>query len=496
MAKTRNVSAVDVLRGIASGLRTAAVRPNVYGYAPHPKQLMFHRSPARGKLFIGGNRSGKTVGGGVEMVNRLMGRDSFKPVKHEPPVNCRAVGVDFDHGVDKIMKPEIARWLPPSSLINGSWEDSYDKQARTLTLSNKSTLEFMSYEQDLEKFAGTSRHATWFDEEPPQDIFIECNMRHLDVSGDWWMTMTPVEGMTWVYDDIYIAARTSEYLFVVEVETDENPFVNAGEIDIITAGLSNDEIQARRYGKFIQIGGLIYKMLDEKHFIESLIPPREWLHFNMMDHGFSNPTAWLWGAVDRDGRIIIFDEHYLSGEVVSFHAAVVHQKNLEHNRVPDYNVGDPSIRNTDPITGTSVQIEYIDHGIPILPGNNDVRAGINRVATKLTGLNGVPELYICKDNCPNLVWEIQRLRWATWANKKMDGKKNKKEEQHKKNDHACDALRYGVASRPQMDTGTYVPEVSDPRGASVAVSPYSGYTDPDLARSTEDAVDSVLGSEW
>jgi hypothetical protein len=79
----------------------------------------------------------------------------------------------------------------------------------------------------------------------------------------------------------------------------------------------------------------------------------------------------------------------------------------------------------------------------------------------------------------------------------MDNKMNRKEEQHKKNDHACDALRYGVASRPQMDTGTYVPEIQDPRGASVASSPYYGYVDPDLSRSKEqESSDYTLGNEW
>src|SRR5213078_4149038 len=120
-------------------------------------------------------------------------------------------------------KPEIARWLPPSALQNGSLEDSFNKQLRTLTLENESTIEFMSYEQDTEKFAGTSRHGIWFDEEPPQDIYTECLLRTLDVGGDVWITMTPVEGMTWVYDDLYIAGATSDEIDVVEVGVEENP---------------------------------------------------------------------------------------------------------------------------------------------------------------------------------------------------------------------------------------------------------------------------------
>lgn len=500
-AKSKVTTSQGFLSGLAHGLRGAAIRPTIYGYTPHPKQLDFHSSGARGRQFIGGNRSGKTVGGAVELVNKAMGRDPFKPVKFQPPVALRAVGVDIKQGIEKIMKPEVARWLPPSALINGSWEESYNKELRTLTLENESTIEFMGYEQDLEKFAGTSRHGVWFDEEPPEDIFDECLQRLIDVGGDWWMTMTPVEGMTWTYDRIYIAARTNPDFHVTEVETDDNPHINAVEIDVLQAGMSDDDKKARRKGQYVQIGGLIYKMLNEAHFIDFFVPPREWLHFAMMDHGLANPTAWLWAAVNRDGMIVVYDEYYKSGEVVSVHAAAVHEKSLFHNRVPDYNVGDPSIRNLDPITGTSVQLEYMEYGIPIVPGNNDVRAGISAVASRLVGYGNPPRpyLYICKDTCPMTVWEMQRYRWATWANRTMDRAKNKKEEPHKKNDHTCDALRYGVASRPQMDDSTYRPEFVDPRGASIAESPYRGQVDSGLARIPQgrnEPGDDVLGSEY
>src|SRR3982750_229312 len=117
--QSKIASTSEMLREIANGLRNAAIRPNIFGYKPHPKQAIFHSSPARGRQFSGGNRSGKTVGGGVELVNKMRGEDPFKPLKHQPPVACRAVGVDFDHGVSKIMIPEIARWLPPSALQNG-----------------------------------------------------------------------------------------------------------------------------------------------------------------------------------------------------------------------------------------------------------------------------------------------------------------------------------------------------------------------------------------
>lgn len=469
-AKSRISSDLEFISGLASGLRSAATRPNVNGYRPHERQQMFHSSAARKRLFTGGNRSGKTVGGAVECVWWLMGKHPFLQTPR-PPVRGRAISVDLLHGVEQIVKPEIARWLPPSALIDGSWDSSYDRELKKLTLLNGSTLEFMSYEQDVEKFAGTSRHFIWFDEEPPRELYEENTMRLIDTQGSLWFTMTPTEGMTWVYDEIYMAAKTDEDIFVVEVDITENPHINVVETMAFLSGLTDEEKEARLKGKFIQIGGLIYKMFDrEKHIIEPFDPPSNWLHVAAMDHGFNNPTAWLWAAIDKDGRIFVYDEHYESGRIVAHHAQKVHEINGEHKRIPDYNVGDPSIRNVDPITGTSVQLEYIEHGVPICLGNNDQRAGINRVARYFTGVNGYPRLFITK-NCINLLQELPRLRWSTWSSKKIAADKNKKEEQHKKNDHAADALRYLVSSRPESDDGTEIPKVEyGHMGFGVAVS--------------------------
>jgi hypothetical protein len=311
--------------------------------------------------------------------------------------------------------------------------------------------------------------------------------------------MTPVDGMSsWIYDDLYLAAKEDTDVKVVEVQMDDNPHVNWGDANVLLAGLTDEELEARKKGKFIQIGGLIYKMFDpNKHVIDEIHIPEDWLMVAGMDHGFSNATAWLWAGVNKDGRVVVFDEYYKSGEIIRTHAEAVHERNKEHGRYPDYYVGDPSIRNVDPITGTSVLLEYIDYGIPIVLGNNDQKAGINRVARYLTGVNGVPQLLITR-NCTNLIREIARLRWAHWANKKSRDDKNKKEEQHKKDDHAADALRYLIASRPELDTGTHAPQPApvDKHGATEAVSHDNRYDDELTTVGTPSVYDPNLGDDW
>ena len=236
----------DMMLELTASMRQTAASPTIVAYKPLPHQDKFHKSKAKGKLFIGGNRSGKTVGGGVETVKRLTGRHERTDLPR-PPVRGRAIGVDFIQGVEKIIIPEIKKWLPPSYYKNGSWEDSYDKQARTLHLTNNSTLEFMSYEQELDKHAGTSRHFVWFDEEPPLPIFNENMLRLADVDGDFWITMTPLIDMSWTFDRLYEPGRKGELkdIEVFEVSTLENTYIKENVLERLTLAMDLEDKQAR-----------------------------------------------------------------------------------------------------------------------------------------------------------------------------------------------------------------------------------------------------------
>ncbi|HET7713278.1 MAG TPA: terminase family protein [Patescibacteria group bacterium] len=448
-------SPAEAFRLLSEKIAASAKQPNMYGYKPHLKQQQFHMSLKKRRLYIGGNRSGKTTGGIVEDAWWLTNTHPFLQTP-EPPVRGRIISVDFTNGIEKIIKPELARWLPPSQLKGGSWYTAYSNQLRTLTLENGSFVEFMSYDQDLDKFAGTSRHFVHFDEEPPEVIYTENVARLIDTGGSLWITMTPVEGMTWIYDTIYEpGVRGENDIEVITVDMTDNPHLNEGEVQSFLMSLSKDEQEARVHGKFVQLGGLIYKVFDPTpgglHVLKKKVkPPKDGIWVASLDAGFNNPTAWLWHYIGADGSLLTFQEHYESGKTVEYHAQRVHEINKELGRAPDYYVGDPSIRNTDHITGTSIQQEYIKYGIPITLGNNDVAAGIERVANYMRPRSDGRANWHVTPDCYNLIKELTRYRWKTYANRKSQTQNNPYEQPHKKDDHACDSLRYFVMSRPDL----------------------------------------------
>jgi phage terminase large subunit-like protein len=449
-----NQPLVNPFIALSDALKEQAVRPNIFAYEPHSKQRPFHEAQAKGRLYIGGNRSGKTTGGVVEDIWWARGTHPYRHVP-DPPIRGRVVGVDFLQGIQKILLPEFQRWTPPSLLKNGSWEDSYNKELRTLTFANKSFIEFMSYDQDTDKFAGTSRHFVHYDEEPPQHIYNECGARLVDTNGSWWITMTPVEGITWVYNKLYLPGLngldSNVVIFIADML--DNPYITPEAAEIYLSGLDPEERKARESGKFIHLGGLVYKNFHKAtHVInESVIPPLNWEWYCSLDHGYNNPTAWLWHAVSPDNEVITFSEHYASEMTVEEHAAIVHNRNSGFKRIPDIYVGDPSIAQRSGITGTSIKTEYAQHGIPIMDGNNDVSVGVARIAGYLRPKldTGVPRWRIT-NNCVNLIWEMEHLRWARYNSRKMQEDHNKKDQIHKKDDHACDSARYFFTCLPDL----------------------------------------------
>lgn len=460
----------EMLLNLSEGLTHAARNPNIKHYKPHTKQEIFHKSTKKKKLYIGGNRSGKTTGGVTEDIWRASCTHPYRPdLNSLGPNRGRVIAVDFTNGVEKIIFPQFKQWLYPSIMKGGSWETAYDKTLRTLTFSNGSTIEFMSYDQDLDKFAGTSRHWIHFDEEPPKSIYIENMARLIDTHGDFWITMTPVEGMTWVYDDLYEPNEGQEDppVEIILISMEENPHLSQQAIQEFINSIDEDERTARIKGQFVTVGGRIYKNFDPTigglHVLSDPVEDvrefaRQKLLICSLDHGLNNPTAVLWITVDAEGWVTVVHEHYKKEWTIDLHAAEIRRINRLFGREPDLYVADPSIKNRNPVTGTSIHEEYIKYGIPFTFGNNDVEAGLIRVrrylnpTIKPSGEHpfGAKPRLVISPKCSNLIWEMKRYRWKIYAQKKLREENAPYELPHKKDDHACDSLRYAIMTQPDL----------------------------------------------
>jgi len=434
----------DLVAAVAGGLANAARKPSVLNYIPNEHgQTQFHKSTSIGRLLVGSNRSGKSIAGCTETVFRLMGRHPYQRVP-EPPVKGRVLTVNFDSGAKQIIEPLLQQWIPPSELKNGSWDDSYNKREHILRLRNGSELEIKSHDQSLDSMAGVPRHFLWCDKNPPQDIFKESRTRLLDYNGCYFITMTPVEGMTWIYDELVLKDENNVEL--IEISILDNPHVSEEARDMLSKDLTPEERAIRIDGKFVPKGGLILKEFKyDKHVINSGLPALEWVWYGSIDHGYNNPTAIYWHAVTPLGIVITFKEHYRAGWTIKMHANKIHEINRILGKVPEFFVCDPSMSQRQPTTGVSLLHEYRDAGIPVVPGKKDVPARINRMNEYFRQ----DKWYITQE-CPNLIREFRTYSWKVYNSTKIADRSNKREEPNKKNDHGVDSCGYLFSFMPDL----------------------------------------------
>jgi phage terminase large subunit-like protein len=446
----------DMLNQVVDGLAESVT--SIYSYQPHEKQEVFHRSELGEKLFIGGNRSGKTVGNVIECIWRITKSHPFRPELNEieGEVRGRLVCVSFVDGLEKIILPLFKKWMPKKFLINRSWEKSYNKYLRTLTLTDGSFIEFMSYDQELEKFAGTSRHFVSFDEEPPKSVWEECLMRLIDTDGDWWISMTPVEGLTWVFDLIYQPWEEGNRpeTLVLKVSMDDNPhLMESAKSKVLKNIVDEAEKEARKEGSFVQIKGLVYKQFDphvHKRARFKLHPSMR--IYTSLDTGWRHPCAWLWHAVEPNGRITTFHEIVESERTVESLAKEIHE--YERSVLGPLGMevfartGDPAMLQTKEHTGTSIVGEYSKHeiyigveGVPKGPGSVDI--GVTKLTQYMINMSYDGPVWGYHD-CPILEKQLKNLRWEKYDSKKLEYKKAPKTTIDKKDDDAPDSLRYFI----------------------------------------------------
>ncbi len=427
-----------------------ALRSNpLLGYRPHPKQKVFHSSHEQLKAFLGGNRSGKTTAGILDDVIQAVDEDCLPPhlaayKKWQPPFYCRIVVPDFTSTLEGVIFQKLREWTPREQLAGGAFDKAYDKTRRKLSFKNGSWMDFLTFEQDLDKFGGAALHRVHYDEEPPANIRRESTMRLIDYGGDEIFSMTPLHGMSWMYDAIYEPWTKGQLreATVVLVDMDDNPHLDEKTKLKALEGLTREEREARKSGRFVHFAGMIYGEFSRNfHVIPEIeaIPPNSRIYVGI-DPGIRHQAAAIWTYLTPDDDLVAFDELALQGHTVKQVAEAIKLINHKHGEIrPDWYVIDPSAKNVMHQTGRSDQMEFTDNGILTILGQNSVTAGINRVKERLEN----NRLHVTA-NCKTLIDQFRKYRWATPTRSEDDPK----EKPVKADDHLLDALRYVVMSRP------------------------------------------------
>ncbi len=419
------------------------------GEIKHVKQIEFHKCPKKNRWVFGGNRTGKTECGAVEVIYFARGCHPYREIKGATTgwVVSLSTQVQRDVAQSKILHYLNPDWIEDVVMLQGRKDNIKNGIIDYILIKNifgsVSKIGFKSCDQGREKFQGTSLDYVWFDEEPPYDIYSECKMRVLDKHGDIFATMTPLKGLTFVYDEIFLNKFNDPNIWFEFISWDDNPFISTEAKEEMKKSLSEAELRSREHGEFLDFGGRVYTEFDENvNVIEPFDVPYDWQDKLSIDPGLKNPLSCHWYAVDYDGNVYVVAEHYDKEKDIEFHSQKIHEisDKLHWHRNSNGMIEaliDSAANQKTLASVKSVADLFYEHGILVNTNvNKDVFSGIQKVKSYLKNGLGQTKLFIF-NTCKNLINEIKTYRWG------------KGDSPVKENDHSMDELRYYIMSRPE-----------------------------------------------
>lgn len=327
-----------------------------------------------------------------------------------------------------------------------------------------SKIRFKSYEQGADKAQGTGKVLIWFDEEPPKDIFDECSVR-MEGGQDLYIigSMTPVKGMTWVYNEIYLNT-TNPDIFVSEASWDDNPWLSQEQKESRRRLLTKRALEVREKGKFTKQTGLVCSWFNRAvHVVDMKELPFGDTYFGL-DFGFSAPSAGLYVRVDRELNFHIFDGFYRRG--------LTNPQIQELMRLKEQNLG-RVIRVGDSAQASDLKwmndSGIVIQGVEKAPGTNkenwdEYRARLMEQFGRIQEGTAKPKIFISSrlvdlddEGAPFnfLVKEAENLRWEEV---RTDLGIEQKPVWGKQAKHAIDALSYIFATINKPVSNTPMPE--------------------------------------
>lgn len=289
----------------------------------HDKQLLLTLSPHVDRWMFGGNRSGKTEWGAHETARFLHKRHPVIPLSSpkyaKKNIEGWAACPSFDIQEDTT-QPKLLSLLDPDRILDTQRlrGDILLKLSYKADDGTTSTVHFKSYEQGRSKFQGAGKDFMWFDEEAPKDVYDEGRIRSkAGLPLYFFCTMTPVNGMTWCYDDIYLNTSNPN-LKVITATWDDNIFLTEEQKAQMASSYTADALEVRRSGRFVQRTGLVMSWFRRDiHLVGAnklmQMIPKGCDVYCGIDFGYSKPCAVVYVAIDADDNHYIFDGFYKKG---------------------------------------------------------------------------------------------------------------------------------------------------------------------------------------
>ena len=435
----------DTRRKLANWLLLARDDPRRW-YVPHRRQQDFHAAgvEARERLFLAGNRVGKTLAGAAEMGFHLTGlypewwngvrfdkpieawaasvtREATRDILQRTYMGCRGGGVS---GFQDARPGTIPEHLVCGVTMKSGVAGAVDVVRVKHVSGGVSVLGFKSFDQGRASFQGTARDVIHLDEEPEIDVYEECLLRTLTVKGHVMLTMTPLLGLSDMVRHFTDGVRM-EGKAVVRAGWRDASHLDADMVDGLRRSLRPHEVMAREFGEPSVGRGRVYPVDESELVVPRFEIPAHWRRCVGVDFGWSNPTAAVWLAHDVASDIVyVTDVYFASERVPAEHAVEIQRRGAW---IPA--VCDPAGQAIGQKDGVSLVEMYAAAGLRFELADNGVEAGLMGVLERMR--LGKLKVFGDLDGW----WREFRLYHRDAKGRVV-----------KRDDHMMDATRYGLVS--------------------------------------------------
>ena len=312
--------------------------------------------------------------------------------------------------------------------------------------------------QDVYQYQGQEyaviglEEATHFTEEQMR-FLTTCNRTtRKDFSPRMYYTCNPGNvGHAWVkrlfIDRLYAENENpNDYLFIPARIYDNKVLLDADPNYIRQLEALPEELRrAHLDGNWdVHAGQYFREFSRDRHVIEPFEIPSWWRRFRSMDWGYNDPCCVLWHAVDGENRVYTYRELYVretrAGEV----AAMVLE--LSRGESISYTVASPDmwqkrgavLSGAGGFEGETLAELFTSSGLSLTPADNSRVPGWNRVRDFLAAAPDGRPNWLCFSDCRNLIRQLPALQFD----------QHNREDAADGDDHAPEALRYALMSRP------------------------------------------------
>ncbi|MGZ2438196.1 terminase large subunit domain-containing protein [Sinorhizobium medicae] len=375
-------------------------------YRPYTKQIEFHKAGAvyRERLFMAGNQLGKTLAGAAEAAMHLTGRypDWWQGKRFSKPVVMIAGSESYEltrDGVQRLMVgPPMNEedwgtgYLPKADIVDYTRRSGVSGALDSVTVRHVSgrvsTLLFKAYEQGRGKWQANTVDYVWFDEEPPEDVYLEGITRTNATGGSVTVTFTPLNGMSAVVQRYILPGEDKGALSrnVTTMTIDDAEHYSPEERQAIIDSYPPHEREARTKGVPTLGSGRIFPVSEESIRIDPFDIPKHWVQIGGLDFGWDHPFAATGCAWDRDADVFYITKVYREREATPIiHAAALKpwgawlpwswpHDGLQHDKG----------------SGEQLAAQYRAQGLNLLPeratfddGTNGVEAGLSDMLQRM-----------------------------------------------------------------------------------------------------------------